>query len=244
MGENMKQKIKNLIKRKSASAKKGRFFVDEKHKSENASDKILKAARSIFSKYPYNAATTRMIAGEADVDHPLIYYYFGSKEKLFEAVTEQMYLDFERVNPTWFDGMNRMTPKAGFSLFLDRLLDYSFANPEAFQLILINLTQIGSLDEIPGHQFIVKRLNRDIEIFEEKFPPQKNRSELEKFIHCFNSLVISFMGAKTCQAQLLNLDPNGPEYRKYIKDALYALFLPWLEKFFSPSTQQEPKRKE
>ena len=51
-------------------------------------DVILAAARSRFLKESYDSVGLRDIAGDAGVDVALIGRYFGSKEKLFEAVLD------------------------------------------------------------------------------------------------------------------------------------------------------------
>lgn len=51
-------------------------------------ERILSAARARFAEDGYAKASLRAIARDADVDHALVSYYFGSKEGLFQAVTE------------------------------------------------------------------------------------------------------------------------------------------------------------
>ncbi|MDU0348141.1 TetR family transcriptional regulator [Actinomyces sp. MRS3W] len=51
-------------------------------------ERILHAARDRFEHDGYARASLRSIARQADVDHALITYYFGSKEGLFRAVAE------------------------------------------------------------------------------------------------------------------------------------------------------------
>lgn len=54
----------------------------------DARERILRAARGRFAEHGYAATSLRAIARDADVDHALVSYYFGSKEGLFKAVTE------------------------------------------------------------------------------------------------------------------------------------------------------------
>ena len=54
--------------------------------SSNAKGQILTAARAGFEANGYIGTSLRSIAREADVDHTLVTYYFGSKEGLFRAV--------------------------------------------------------------------------------------------------------------------------------------------------------------
>jgi TetR/AcrR family transcriptional regulator len=196
----------------------------------NARERILKAAREVFSLHSYKAASTRLVAKQAGVDHPLIHYYFGSKEKLFQAMTEVIYEDIIRDQESWFDGLERMAPREGFSLFLDRMLDYTFANSDVLRISALNMAHIGRIEEIPGYRFVILNMARMKRTLEEKLPLQGSSREIEMFIYTFYSLMVSLIGTKSCHTQLLNMDPEGPEYRAWVKDACMTLFLPWLEK--------------
>ncbi len=54
-----------------------------KGKKKETRDKILNAASQIFASYPYHTASIRMIGKQAEIEHPLISYYFASKADLF-----------------------------------------------------------------------------------------------------------------------------------------------------------------
>lgn len=53
-----------------------------------APDAILRAARDLFTINGFASTTVREICQQAGVTAPVIYYHFGSKEGLFEAVVE------------------------------------------------------------------------------------------------------------------------------------------------------------
>jgi len=53
-----------------------------------ARDAILRAARNLFTTKGFANTTVREICREAGVTAPVLYYHFGSKEGLFEAVVE------------------------------------------------------------------------------------------------------------------------------------------------------------
>lgn len=57
--------------------------------------RILDAARAGFSDRGYARTSLRSIARDADVDHALVSYYFGSKEGLFKAVAELVFTPAE-----------------------------------------------------------------------------------------------------------------------------------------------------
>lgn len=56
-------------------------------------NKIVEAAKSVFTKKGFAAARTRDIADEAEINLALLNYYFGSKENLFKIVIEEKFAD-------------------------------------------------------------------------------------------------------------------------------------------------------
>lgn len=219
----MKKKNRKTAPRRKR--KKRSWEIDESTK-----ERILKAARKVFGEHPFHSATTRMIAHEAKVDHPLIHYYFGTKDKLFEIVAENIYNEFHEHNTKWLEGLERMSPRDGLSAYLDRLIEYGFSQPESLQLILINMVEAGNTEKLPGYKYLIQHMERTRKTFTDKFPLRSDLADLELFIHCFNNLVITFIGARASQAKVLGLEPDSFQYRSRVKEALMMLFLPWLEK--------------
>jgi AcrR family transcriptional regulator len=210
--------LKKNIKRRSSS------------KEKNARERILQAAREVFTLYSFKAASTRMIAKQAGVEHPMIHYYFGSKEKLFYEMAEAIYNETIPVQESWFDGLDRMSLQEGFTLFIDRVLDYTMATPDALQIAALNMVNIGNIEEIPGYRFILLSMAAMRRIIEEKLTLRGSNREIEMFIYCYYSLMISLVGARSCQAQILNMNPLEEKYRTWVKDASMTLFFPWFKK--------------
>ncbi len=205
-----------------------------RNKAEGARQRILKAAKHIFSLHSYRAASTRMIAQEAGVDHPLIHYHYGSKEKLFEQVAAVMSEEFGLAHRSWLKGLEEMSVGEGLSLYLDRLLDYCLDNPQPLQLIFLNMMHIGRLEEIPGYRYVVLHMDGIRSTLEEKIPVRGSRAEIEMFIHCFHTLLIPLLGAKLYHAEILRLDSENGEYRKWVKDSCMVLFQPFLQRLIFP----------
>ncbi|HWC40262.1 MAG TPA: TetR family transcriptional regulator, partial [Acidimicrobiales bacterium] len=61
------------------------FPVPRSERRQHTEERILCAARELFSKSGYDRTTIRAVAAEADVDPALVMHYFGSKEDLFAA---------------------------------------------------------------------------------------------------------------------------------------------------------------
>jgi len=208
---------------------RGRSLVNE----GNVRERILKAAREIFTVYAFKEASTRMIAKQAGVEHPMIHYYFGSKEDLFYEMAESLYNETLPVLESFYEGMESMSLQKGFSIFIDRMLDYTMTTPDALRIAALNAVNIGNLEEIPGYRFIILSMAAMKRIMEEKLAPKGSGREIEMFIYCFYSLMISFIGARSCQAQILNMNPLEEKYRTWVKDASMTLFFPWFKKILT-----------
>lgn len=100
-----------------------------KVKDISAEEKIKEAARKIFTKKGYAATRTRDIAEEAGLNLALLNYYFRSKEKLFEMVMMENFLQF-------VDGIRLIVNNDGTTLYekIDKIvshyIDQLLANPD------------------------------------------------------------------------------------------------------------------
>lgn len=63
--------------------------VKTKKPKEGAEEKIIQAARKLFTEKGFDAVKTRDIAKEAGINLALLNYYFRSKENLFEIVMRE-----------------------------------------------------------------------------------------------------------------------------------------------------------
>lgn len=196
----------------------------------NARERILKAAREVFAEYSFKTASTRMIAKRAGVEHPMIHYYFGSKENLFFAMAEAMYQETVVIQESWFEGLDNLSLREGFECFVDRMLDFAMARPDPLKIAALNMVNIGNIEEIPGYRFILMSIAAMRRIMEEKLHLRGSSREMEMFIYCFYGLMINLIGCRSCQAQILNMNPLEEKYRAWVRDASITLFYPWFKK--------------
>ena len=192
--------------------------------------KILQAASRVFTRYPFDAASMRMIAKEGGFDHPIIHYYFPSKAKLFEAVMMEVCEEWYRSNIKWFTRLKYVKPKQGLDLFIDGLIDYNIRHPELLRIFAMNLPQADRINEVPGYQHIPELLARTREEFHKTISPRASAEEVGMFVSSFNSLVMYFLGAGSCQAQILGMEVESREYFTWVKNTLMLIFLPALKK--------------
>lgn len=233
---------KRLSKAKSHS---GNFKKNVKGRPSasdgNVRERILKAAREVFCLYSFKTASTRMIAQKAGVEHPMIHYYFGSKEELFYAMAEIMYNEVVSIQQSWFKGIEASSLEEGFSIFVDRVLDYAMTTPDALRISALNAMSIGNINEIPGYRFMIMNMASMKRVLEEGLMLKGSNREIEMFIYCFYNIMISFIGARSLQAQALNMDPLEDKYRAWVKDCCMTLFLPWFKKILFGKDFRENK---
>ena len=115
--------------------------------STDKRDHILDKAQDLFSHHGFEGTSVRMLAKAADVNLAMISYYFGSKEKLFQAVIERrvgatlMTLKFILVNEA--DSWKKM------EMVVDHYIDKMYSNL-SFQRIIyreLSLDQRNWLSE-------------------------------------------------------------------------------------------------
>jgi len=195
--------------------------------------KILKAARKVFARYAYHAASIRMIGKEAGIDHPLISYYYPSKGVLFEAVLSDILAEWQVANDAWSEGIDRMSPEKGLSLYIDRLLEFSGKRPYAAQVLMLNMVQAQDADTIPGYYAIQTFFDQSRQFLKNLFSSKTVESDIEKIRQSFFTLAMSYVGAKSYYAGILGMSPDSKEYKTWVKGALMDLFLPRLKQLIS-----------
>ena len=204
--------------------------------------KILKAAQKVFSQHPYNAASIRMIGKAAKVEHPLISYYFPSKAELFRATIEELESNRAELEKTWFDEIVRLPPARAFSVFLDKVVDYYRKYPELFRIVALNLAQTAENDPIPGFDLIQKSIEGTSRSFSEKIRIPAPFYEIQMFVWTITTLMVSYLGASSCYAAIMNLEPESFEYYNWVKETLVFNFLPRLEMLVSRNEENKDPR--
>lgn len=98
--------------------------------------RILEAARRIFGEYGFHGTTTRMIAQEVGIDISTLYYHWGEKGDLYEAVVLDIYedlrlklIDVEKI-------IHGLPLVKRMEIAIDLMTDYLFERPEISNLIL------------------------------------------------------------------------------------------------------------
>lgn len=93
----------------------------------NSEEKIKQAAIELFSKKGYAETKTRDIAAKASANISTLHYYYGSKDKLFKLVTDDMFKQFNTVSEHVFN--SDLSFKGKIEEFVSRWTDFCKENP-------------------------------------------------------------------------------------------------------------------
>lgn len=104
-------------------------MVTKPTSSESRTDRaeqILTAADEVFGELGFAGVSVRDVAERAGVNKALVFYYFGSKDALFEAVLEQYYAAHRAAFEDAFSG--ELPLRERMHAVLDTYLDFIDAN--------------------------------------------------------------------------------------------------------------------
>jgi len=201
-------------------------------KGEATREMILNAARAVFSRHPYHAASIRMIAKQGGFYHGLIRYHFSSKAAIFEALAEKSSQDLRAANKRWLRETAGLGPREGLSLYLDQFIAHYENQPEVFCTLVQNISQEDPLG-IPGYGHLAELLSGSRADAEETNILPFDKDSVTRFLESFNALLIHYLGSASAEARLLGLEPHSPAYLKRVKETMMFIFLPVVEKALS-----------
>ncbi len=220
---------RNSAKRKRKTTDRQEASPGKRRSSDAKRKIILRAARKVFSRHPYHAASMRMIAKEAHLDHPLIIYYFPTKAVLFETVMKDLTEEFSSEIPGRFKEINEMSLFEGVSTYLDRAIAFHRKNPEITRIMVLNMAQaVHKPNLIPGYQYIQRVIDLGTDQFKERSPFKMNAQQTNYFIKGMSLLIINLMGAREYHAEIQGLDPASDAYFKWAKEVITFMILPVL----------------
>ena len=101
--------------------------------ADRSQSTILAAARDEFAEFGLGGARVDRIAERAGLNKRLIYYYFEDKEKLFQAVLEQVYRDIREQERTL--RLTELDPATAVRRLIEFTWDYYREHPEFITLL-------------------------------------------------------------------------------------------------------------
>lgn len=148
---------------------------------------IVKAAKSMFFTYGYDACSMSDIAKKLDISKPALYYYFTSKQKLFFEVLENECQDFFKQMKKCF--LHNKSKNLQLKSFVDFYFNY-FTKKHNFSLLTLNkllpkdkkvVERIVYIKKI-NHQHLISQLILLIETTDKEFKANLLLGALNYFI--------------------------------------------------------------
>jgi AcrR family transcriptional regulator len=206
-------------------------------KSEATRAMIVNAAREVFTQQPYHKASIRMIARAGGFHFSIINHYF-TKSELFGAVAASVSEELIRDFTSWLKEIQSMPPEEAFPAFLELALDHFFDKPDVLRILMKNAGEAGSRETAPAFESFSKYVFAGGGILINELRMEKSVENIVVWFYGLLNLLINLVGAAPYHCQVLNMEPGGREYRKWVKNCLIYLFSPTLKELFADSSSR------
>ncbi len=185
--------------------------------------RILASARRIFGEYGYNKTTTRMIAKDVGIDISTLYYHWGEKQDLYEAVLEDVGDEIQHKLNGIERNVSGQSLTKRLEIALDMMCDYLFSHPEVPNLILY-----GYLNKSPNGVTLDIKMSEHIAniAVAMKLAPNKNQISVQaraRILAVWNT-VLNFISAENFFRPML--DTNHADYVQVVKETLKFILVP------------------
>jgi AcrR family transcriptional regulator len=148
----------------AASARKAAIAKKTSKHSGSTRDKILRVALREFAARGLSGARVDRIAAQVKTSKRMLYYYFKSKEELYEAVLEEAYAGI-RATEADID-VDHMDPVAALRSIVSRSFDYHCAHEMFVRLVMNENIHQGrhiSDSQISENRKIIETLSNILE---------------------------------------------------------------------------------
>jgi AcrR family transcriptional regulator len=185
--------------------------------------RILAAARRIFGEHGYNDTTTRRIAKYVGIDISTLYYHWGEKQDLYEAVLQDVGEELQsRLNEVERT-VSGKSLKDRLEISIDMMCDYLFAHPEVSNLILFgyfNKTSHGVTMDLKISKYIA-----NIAVAMQLAIDRQSVSiEAKARILAVWNTVLNFISGEDFFRPMLQT--NHEHYTKVVKETLKFILVP------------------
>ena len=130
--------------------------------AERTRREILEVATREFADQGFAGARVDEIADQTRTTKRMIYYYFGSKERLFVAVLERAYAAIRAAEQTI--EVDHLDPAAAIRRLAELTFDHHESHPEFIRLV--NIENIHRAEHIAGHSDLAGQNTPAIELIE------------------------------------------------------------------------------
>jgi len=185
--------------------------------------RILQKARRIFGEYGYHGATTRMIAEDVGIDISTLYYHWGEKSDLYEAVVTDINEDL-RQKLVEVESLIHGLPLAHrMELAIDIMTDYLFEHPEISNLVLFRY--FGKTRDESLFNLAVPELVSDIARSMGLCKDKKNVPKMVRMkVLAMMNAIHNFISGEDFFRSML--DAKRDEYSSMVKETLKFILIP------------------
>ena len=185
--------------------------------------KILGSARRLFAEYSYSGTTTRMIARDVGIDISTLYYHWGEKIDLYEAVLTDINEEIrQKLMEIGKIIQNKALPER-LETAIDLVSDYLFTHPEVSNLILHRY--FGKNRQKMAVDIDIPKYIEDIAIALDLSLDKKTVSvqAKSKVMAVWNS-ILNFISGENFLRPMLDINHN--DYVKIVKETMKFVFIP------------------
>jgi TetR/AcrR family transcriptional regulator len=98
-------------------------------------ERIVSAALDLFSERGFDGASTREIAARAGVTQPLLHYHFKSKDELWRAAVDDLFVTLGRAMTGRMEGLRGVDDVTVTRLLVREFISFSARNPQLHRII-------------------------------------------------------------------------------------------------------------
>lgn len=193
---------------------------DEKNNAVSSEQRIMEAARKVFTRKGYAATRTRDIAEEAGINLALLNYYYRSKEKLFQQVmTEKVQQLFGSLRPIIYDASTTLDEKV--ALIAENYIEMFTLNPDLPFFVL------NEIRMHPGRftgNFGNNNLIRASDFFRQVGEARPDVDPFQLILNMFGLIIFPFI-AKPIQLFLLDTDDQDFALRMEARKKLIPVWV-------------------
>ena len=190
---------------------------------ESNKARILMAARRLFGEYGFQGTTTRMIAREVGIDISTLYYHWGEKVDLYEAVITDLNEGIEAQFSIIENRARGRSLAERLDIAIDVMCDYLHDHPEMSNLLLLGYFSKSktnvSLDEKVAVHIANIAIAMGLAIDKQHVSPQAKA----RIMTLWNA-VLNFISGESFFRPILGVDETA--YLEVVKETLKVLLIP------------------
>ena len=167
-------------------------------------ERILEAADDLFGRMGFDAATTREIAEQSEVNKALIHYHFKNKEGLLASVLDRYY---ERLAETLLDALRTGDGlRERMQRLVDAYVDFLSQNRNFNRIVQREASGGKHVEKISAH--MVPLFELGITLIQRAYPATSSgEMAAEQLLVSFYGMVITYFTYSRLLEQLMGADP-------------------------------------